>query len=118
MTETAREQIARIRTELIRISRMPPAKDDCTVASHIPTHTRSYTCVECLADAILAIPEIKEGQELLEKVKSGKLVELANTQVKPALRIDQLSSDDYQRGYRQGQYEMESAGFRRVKEKG
>ncbi|KKN62223.1 hypothetical protein LCGC14_0513600 [marine sediment metagenome] len=56
--------------------------------------------------------------ELIEKAKSGKLVELANTQVKPALRADQLSSDDYQRGYRQGQYEMESAGFRRVRAKG
>ncbi|KKN81746.1 hypothetical protein LCGC14_0316580 [marine sediment metagenome] len=67
-------------------------------------------------DAILAIPEIKEGQELREK--RDRLVELANTQVKPALRADQLSSDDYRRGYRQGQYEMESAGFRRVKEKG
>ena len=67
------------------------------------------------AKAILAIPEIKEGLELLEKAGSGKLVELANTQVKPALRADQLSSDDYRRGYKHGQYEMESAGFRRVR---
>ena len=36
-----------------------------------------------LVDAILAIPEIKEGQELLEKAKEGVLVELHEDQTPP-----------------------------------
>ncbi|KKN14180.1 hypothetical protein LCGC14_0998890 [marine sediment metagenome] len=107
MTETAREQIA----QLYMIPWAAAALEE-GLGYKIKAEAQQF------ATKVLAIPEIKEGQKLREKVKSGKLVELADTQVKPALRADQLSSDDYQRGYRQGQYEMESAGFRRVKEKG
>ena len=46
---------------------------------------------EDYADAILAIPEIKEGQELREKAKSGKLVELAET----AANLDGVQPPNY-----------------------
>ena len=44
-----------------------------------------------LSDAILAIPEIEEGQELLEKAKSGVLVELAET----AANLDGVQPPNY-----------------------
>ncbi|KKM78168.1 hypothetical protein LCGC14_1362750 [marine sediment metagenome] len=81
MTETAREQIA----EIIRQGNSHCALDGTDCAD-------TTVCEDCYAGRILAIPEIKEGQKLRERVKSGKLVELADTQVKPALRADQLSS--------------------------
>ena len=37
------------------------------------------------ADYLLSLSEIKEGQELREKVKSGKLVELADDQTWPKI---------------------------------
>ncbi len=56
---TVEEQIAKIVAEI----RVPPHN-----YRPLPTN-KEYT------DAILAILEIKEGQKLLEKAKSGKLVE-------------------------------------------
>ena len=69
---------------------------------------------EAEADAILAIPEIKEGQELREKAESGKLVELAYDQsFPPALYTggDAFTEEAVQS-------DMVRAGFRRVKVKG
>ena len=64
--------------------------------------------------AILAIPEIKEGQELIEKAESGKLVELDENQSWPGdpfYPIDKFRIRNYNQL-------CENSGFRRVKVKG
>ena len=69
-------------------------------------------CRSTATDAILAIPEIKEGQELLEK--ADKLVELDDNQAWPTdpyHPIEQYRLDGYI-AY------AKSAGFRRVKVRG
>ena len=61
--------------------------------------------------AILALPEIKEGQELREKAKSGKLVELDENQSWPSdpfYPIDTFRIRNYNQL-------CENSGFRRVK---
>ena len=57
------------------------------------------SCSLCNARTVLRIPEIEEGQELLEKAKSGKLATLAEPQHLPQkvdgseydLNLDQIA---------------------------
>ncbi len=80
--------------------------------------------IEELTATILAIPEIKEGQELLEKAKSGKLVELHRNQSWPKnphgftdrqMRLHFYECHD--QCHSAEQEAAEAVGFRRVKVK-
>ncbi len=53
-----------IREKIAEIEHKPPRWKDC---EHAPLAPWNPVCDTCFADAILAIPEIKEGQELREK---------------------------------------------------
>ncbi len=66
------------------------------------------------ADAILAISEIKEGQELREKAKSGKLVELDEDQRTPIERMSFMHEPPWVEQVRKAEREMLALGFRRV----
>ncbi len=64
--------------------------------------------------AILAIPEIKEGQELREKAKSGKLVELDEDQRTPIERMSFMHEPPWVEQVRKAEREMLALGFGRV----
>ena len=66
-------------------------------------------------DSILAIPEIKEGQELLEKAKSGVLVELDEDQESPS--VDDFYQDwgGNETIWEEAQDNMKRNRFRRVR---
>ena len=71
-----------------------------------------------IVKAFLAIPEIKEGLELREKDKSGKLVELAEDQCPRLKRAShyQHGAHHIQRAaYEDAVEDMKEAGLRRVK---
>ncbi len=106
--------------------------NDCVNTINVDTDLESATCAFnnklvsenflCPADVafsetkarhILAIPEIKEGQELREKAKGGKLVELDENQSWPSdpfYPIDTFRIRNYNQL-------CENSGFRRVKVK-
>ncbi len=76
------------------------------------------------ANDILAIAEPKKGQELLERAKSGKLVELAEDQTIMGLarfhyyeQSGKAQVDEYH-GWTDAILDMREDGFRRVKVKG
>ena len=80
-----------------------------------PVNGEVYWLLQKRMDAVLAIPEIKEGQELREKAESGKLVELEENQSYPnytwldsktSTRVAFVHKADW------------DAGFRRVKVEG
>ena len=87
------------------------ALDDkkCWTCKHVDDTV--YSCYECDVDAILAISEIKEGQKLREKAKSGKLVELDENQSWPSDPFYPIEKFRI-RNYNQL---CENSGFRRVK---
>ncbi|KKL82685.1 hypothetical protein LCGC14_1982310 [marine sediment metagenome] len=118
METAAGTPMTEIREQIIRIHRGPPSRDDCTNPLHKPTHNRGYSCVECFADAILAIPEIEEGQKLREKVKSGKLVELDSDRSFPDCQF--IKPDNYMENAEKMKANCPCirTGFRRVKVKG
>ena len=115
MTDKTREKIAEIilavRQYLLNTEFAPEPLGE-------PVDPKKLT--EYFPDAILAIPQIKEGQKLLEKAKSGKLVELDEDQSMPSTAWEGLQK------VRNGDYaettfwdeEVGNAGFRRVKVKG
>ena len=79
---------------------------------------------EYFPDAILAILEIKEGQELREKAESGKLVELDDDQSMPKNPYEPFMfwhqpycNKAKMELYGQAQDDMTEAGFWRVKVK-
>ncbi len=78
------------------------------IARVIPEPRNLVTRLE-YARRVLAIPKIKEGQELLEKAKTGVLVELAEDQSWPRDPFYPIKN------YNQL---CENIGFRRVKVKG
>ena len=66
------------------------------LTSHYESVGQNVLEADRRAGAILADPEIKEGQELREKAKSGKLVELAEDQgckVRAVMRSGALPPD-------------------------
>ena len=69
---------------------------------------------DSIAGRILAIPQIKEGQELREKAESGKLVELSEDQSLPP-RLYWGGAGFTEEAVKN---DMLRAGFRRVKVKG
>ncbi len=100
MTDKLREKIAE--------ENPYPKDEDTAFLTEVGLHDAYMAGV----DATLAAPKIQEGQELLEKAESGKLVELDEDQTWPkipehcagiVLERDRI---------------LRAAGFRRVKVKG
>ncbi len=104
MTDKTREEIAEIITRLRSVS--------CSIKGY-----EEELLINEVAKEVSAIPEIKEGQELLEKAKSGKLVELDRDQSCPdVLRVPGLTGAARRVSLQLATQEnMVLAGFRRVK---
>ncbi len=96
-----------------------PKDEDTAFLTEVGLHDAYMAGV----DATLAAPQIKEGQELREKAKSGKLVELEDDQSTRFLdehSTGRVGSMTWEREFaaRRARDGMKDAGFRRVQEKG
>ena len=119
MTDKTREKIAEIilavRQYLLNTEFAPEPLGE-------PVDPKKLT--EYFPDAILDLPEIKEGLELREKAKSGKLVELEDDQSRGKYvtwfpRTDEYTCEEaFKMGQVAGELRDKEAGFRRVKVKG
>ena len=121
MTDTTREKMDE--TEIEGVIADALSQKDCGSAE-CQEFMREGSCSLCNARTVLAIPEIKEGQELLEKAKSGKLVELDEDQSRGKYvtwfpRAGEYTCEEaFQMGQVAGELRDKEAGFRRVKVKG
>ncbi len=106
MTDKTREKIAK---EICPLVSMQGECERCQKGEGCPDE---WPDIASKVDAILAIAEIQEGQELREKAKSGKLVELddAYSQDPKEIRVANMQTSELMW--------VKQDSFRRVKVKG